>query len=404
MQFSLTAQHTLNRKANCFTLSNSVSRNISNFFLPVYLIIFALLTAKQSIKIITTGRIQGSNIIHDTTFKPTDPVFTSLQGLIHIGFCSGMILIAGCSIRLRQCKHQVVEIVNLMINLNLKLQDQFKQHLQRNRQITRAKRIADFFVIALAMGTILVPCLFGLFSFQPYSPVRRIFHEVLEVEIKLTWNFLPYMLVMNYFVLCCNDVVFLIDLMGILIFQCTSFWLYLLKPEELIGFENGVHANFNCVLGCVQNDKKLIKFYRELQVIYRIFNQIFAHVLISVHHACFLVICVIGSFLCIKHYDKLLLPGVQLGPIVVVASLVIELYETIFISGAENKSVDFSEKIWMLVRKEKRKLKGVEKEIQSFWPLRGYTAYPFYKLRKDNCLEFGHSVFDNLVTVLVTFR
>lgn len=106
-----------------------------------------------------------------------------------------------------------------------------------------------------------------------------------------------------------------------------------------------------------------------------------------------------------EQIDPVLVPGMQLCPLAIILPLIIEFCEALTISGYEATSKTFVKSTRALVweKRDRRSGKRFEKQLRSFQPIRGHSAYPFYFLSRNSCLEFGNTVVDYLVTLLVTY-
>lgn len=277
----------------------------------------------------------------------------------------------------------------------------FQGHLEKNPTARRFQQVTDTLMLVVAVFSFAIPFIMSGVIFFELCPENYLIRNLLEIDLDINWQFIPFPVVFGYALINSGDLIFIMDMVGILYMHCSTFWLTLLKPET-IKVDSSGNILFRCQLGCVLKADQLIKFYRENAILTRYWNDIFAHHLITTHHNAFLYVTTLGLFICIKHWDKLLLPGFQmaiLGPLFCLAA---EYIEAIFVMEMKGKSEQLLKAIGTLARKEQRLTVNIRASLKGLFPLETLLAYPVYKLDKENFLRFQNETFNLLVDMLVT--
>ncbi|CAL8091307.1 unnamed protein product [Orchesella dallaii] len=342
----------------------------------------------------------NSNDLPDTDYIPPDPSRESIQSTVYVMFITTFILIICSGVRVRQQRYQLVHFVNMMIESCLKYQDRYKEHVRNFPGLKRFIFLTDLTVLVTGLGTTVVPTLFGFAMLQKGSPINSVLTELLEIPIKLSWRSVPFMLFIYYITLQGTDIVAQVDVPEIILFCCSNIWLTLLEPVS-ITVRKGV-VRFTCKLGCTLEVDQLRQLYRERQIMFRWMNAFYAHFLITIHHAALLVLCTMGCYQTIRHYNFLLIPGYQLIPLAILMSVGFEYVETIFMVNGYTRSKRFVNSFKSLAQRERRWTRKIQKDFATMMPLQGQLAYPYFTINMDNLLNFGNAVIDLLVNCLVS--
>ncbi|CAL8145264.1 unnamed protein product [Orchesella dallaii] len=344
----------------CFTIS--------------YCYIVGAITAYHAMGYISAEPENGTEDIFDVDFQPRDEALSILCGLAHLMYafaCTGMIEI-------------------------------YKEYLNRHPNVKRYHKESDSVLLLLAVGTLVVPILFGIFIFQKFSPEHQILLRYFEIELKFESNFLILLPLISYTVLQSADILFIVDVAGVIHMTSCPNWLELIHPDN-VEIEEGT-PKFRCHIGCTLNEVQVLRFYKEQQLLQEAFNDLFANHLVTGHHSSFLYMSTFGLFICIRYWRFIHEPGFLMAPVGASLCNFTEYIEVRFVERVANTSGEYLHTVGFLAKKEGRRLRRLQKCLKSYRPLQPQLAYPYYKMTRENYLLFVNSIIDNLVSFLVSYN
>ncbi len=220
----------------------------------------------------------------------------------------------------------------------------------------------------------------------------------------MKWSTLfPIVGVFTYECFNLADLIFLIDLYGVLNIKCCFTWIQFLKPIQVkLANRTQKDVYIICYLGCSLTQDELVTVFRELQLLCNFFNLFVGHFLCTIHHASLLMFSTLGTYICIRYPERLLVPGYQLAPAGVLISLLIEYVEMICLDGTKDQSEDFIRRLKEISETGGYKMRKLRKYVKTLHPLKSQLAYPFYEVNRQSFLMFHSKVIDLLVTIFVS--
>ncbi|CAL8136249.1 unnamed protein product [Orchesella dallaii] len=346
----------------------------------------------------------GIQDVWDVAFQPRDKAQDSLMQIIRLMYVSIWVLLAGVWGRMLYIRKQHAEFLNIMINYAERQQEKYGRYLERYNPSKPHMRKCEAILFGIFAGTTFFPFLYGFLIFQPVIPENTFLTEVFEVKMNFDGSLLPLilMLTLDYGVIEGCEILFMADIGGVIYYDCCAYWTKLLEPIDL-RFDKG-EAKFTCRIGCVLTFDEMIEFYREQEILERLFNNIYGHIAITSLHASSLSLWTLGCYVCIRHSEDLLRPGFQMAPTTVVLATVVEYLPMVYAVEAYDNSCTFLKSMTVMVEKEKRATRKILKYSKHFRPLELQVAYPYYMLNRENFLAFINQGVDILVNLLVSIK
>lgn len=249
----------------------------------------------------------------------------------------------------------------------------------------------------LGIGSLILPIFYGLTLLHPYEPVHRTLEEWLEMTPEFGFRFLPLMVMLDWGLLFCGNVVYLPCSLGILYMELCQFWIPGITPNSVVILQGRTRYSTN--LGLI-DATHVIKFYRCQQVINVLINDFFRSFWTSVHHALIVVIAVLATFICIRYTEDVRAMGIAgvIIPAAAFCSLLIEYHETHLLGKILLESRQFI-KIGKRVSQRSSVLKRF---LKSCSDIQLKTAYPYFVVSYDTFLLLLHQCIDFLVSLLVS--
>ncbi|CAL8136698.1 unnamed protein product [Orchesella dallaii] len=344
----------------------------------------------------------GKDDIFDVEFQPRDEAFSILSGLAHVMYAFACTLMMGnFEILLITKRREFVDFINMTIQNDLRYQEVYKEHLSRLPNIKRYHKESDALLLLIAVGTVVVPFILGGVIFQEFCPEHQILLRYFEIKVKLEWKFVPMLVYAIYMILQVCDILFILDIGGILYLNSCPIWLQFIHPDA-IEIEEGA-PKFRCRIGCTLNEVQILRVYKEQELLQKGFNAMFANRLVTGHHSSFLYISTCGLFICIRHWRFIHQPGFLMAPLGAFLCTFAEYFEGRFVEKVTNTSGEYLRSLGVLANEEARRLNRLKKYLKSHRPLQPQLAYPYYKLTRENYLLFVNSIVDNLVSFLVSY-
>lgn len=279
--------------------------------------------------------------------------------------------------------------------------DLFHELLKKNRTAKQFQQVTDTLMLVIAVFSFAIPLIMSGVIFFEVCPENYMIRSVFEVDLDMSWKFILFPIVFGYGLMNSGDLIFIIDMAGVLHMHCSAFWLAYLTPES-IKVDNTGDILFRCRLGCMMKADQLLLFYRANTILTRTWNDIIAHPLTTAHHKAFLYLTVLGLFICIRHWNKLLLPGFQMAILSPVICLVAEYIEATFVMAMKEKSEQLLKRVGTLAKQEQQRTVNIRASLKGMFPLETLLAYPVYKLNKQNFLRFQNETINLLVDMLVS--
>lgn len=150
-------------------------------------------------------------------------------------------------------------------------------------------------------------------------------------------------------------------------------------------------------VGFVSEDK-LIEIFRMIQILNKMFSQIFANFLMSSHFLCFKTLFVIGSFFSIRYFFiSIVTPGYQICFLTAGLSLLLVYFETDLFTNSIHACKLFRTRVLSMYKINAY----ICKIIGYSWDLKYEVVYPFVELDKGSFLTFVNSGVDLVVNALV---
>ncbi|CAL8145249.1 unnamed protein product [Orchesella dallaii] len=367
----------------------------------------------------------GTDDIFDVDFQPRDEAFSILSGLAHIMYAFACTLMMGnFEILLITKRREFVEFINMTIQNDLRYQGRYhfinnlknernflniiqlaeiyKESLNRLPNIKRYHKESDALLLLIAVGTVVVPFILGWVIFQEFCPEHQILLRYFEIKVKLEWKYVPMLVYAIYMVLQVCDILFIIDIGGMLYLNSCPVWLEFLNPDALEIAEET--PKFRCHIGCTLNESEVLRVYKEQEILQEGFNAMFGNRLVTGHHSSFLYISTCGLFICIRHWRFIHQPGFLMAPLGAILCSFAEYVEGRFAENVTDTSGEYLHSLGVLANEEPRRLRRLKKCLKSHRPLQPQLAYPYYKLTRENYLLFVNSIVDNLVSFLVSYK
>ncbi|CAL8112451.1 unnamed protein product [Orchesella dallaii] len=325
-----------------------------------------------------------------------EPVIIALD----IGVIALLICITSLFALIALFKDEIIKFFNEMLDFDAFLDEIFRNNLKgRNKLDNNTAAEIDLLMLLVAVSTLFIPVMFGLYFLQDTEPLNRFFLEVLEVEIKPELKFLPLVLFVMWSVLQCCNVAGLFLSIGIMYIKFVPFWLTALNPSKILRCGCGSRFQMKYVtnLGLL-GEQSMIKLHRTHQVLNRIFNHFMANPLLSNHQAGLQVLVIVTCFLTIEYFEEMLYtPGYQLVFVTIFLCFFIVYVEAKIVSDANITADEFRRKIRSLTRRKNE----VFKSMGGTWSLRIHIAYPYYTVSRTTFLEFVQRTVEFLVDLLM---
>ncbi|CAL8145261.1 unnamed protein product [Orchesella dallaii] len=345
----------------------------------------------------------GESDVFDVDFQPRDEALSLLCGLAHLMYalaCTGMI--GNLGVLMITKRLEFVNFINMTIQNDLRYQEIYKEYLNRHPNTNRYHTVSDSVLLLLAVGTLVVPILFGFVIFQEFFPEHQILLEYFEIKVKFEWKFLILHPFISYIVLQAADILFIIDVAGMSHMTSCPNWLELIQPDN-VEIEEGT-PKFRCHIGCTLNEVHVLRFYQEQQLLQEAFNDMFANHLVTGHHSSFLHIITFGLFICIRYWRIIHKPGFLMAPVAAFLCMLTEYIEVRLVERVANTSGEYLHTVRVLAKKEGKRLRRLQKCLKSYRPLQPQLAYPYYTMTRENFLLFVNSIIANLVSFLVSYN
>lgn len=252
--------------------------------------------------------------------------------------------------------------------------------------------------------TVVIPICFGFVIFLPVWPEYWLMNSFLEIPFGLEWKYAPLIILMDYCILQGGDMVFWFDLPGMLVFQESTAWLYLLEPQSMERCSKQGTFKLTCRLDCNLTLEEAMQLYEEQRYLSRCLNNLYGHFSVTTHHATFIALCVLGMYVCIRQPAALLEPGLQLALLAVFTCEFVEAFEMTMVTRLYEKSASFLASLDDVAGmcRDKRKVKIIRKYVGSRAPLNTDLAYPFYQINRESFMAFQNQFVDFLVNLLVS--
>ncbi|CAL8146241.1 unnamed protein product [Orchesella dallaii] len=359
---------------NRMILGNNYYGIFSTCYFILYLYAVGAISIYHAFGYLSAEPENGTDDIFDDDFHPRDEAFSILAGMAHI-------------------MHALASTLMMEI---------YKVYLNRIPNIKRYHKSSDAVLLLVAVGTVVVPFIFAMVLFQTFCPEHQILLRYFEVKVKFEWKFMPFLAYAIYMILQACDMVFIIDIGGILYLNSCPVWLELIQPEA-VEIQEGT-PKFRCHIGCTLNEVEVLRLYKEQAILEEGFNAIFANHLATGHHSSFLYISTLGLFICIRHWRFIHQLGFLMAPVAAFCCTLAEYIEGRYVEKVADTSAQYLHSLRVLANEDGRRLRRLQKCLKSYRPLQPQIAYPYYTLTRENYLLFVNSIVDNLVSFLVSYQ
>ncbi|CAL8112447.1 unnamed protein product [Orchesella dallaii] len=228
-----------------------------------------------------------------------------------VAYIAVIICVVSIFVLITQFKNQIITFFNEMVDFDALLEDTFRTNQKSQEKVYKnTVMMIEILILIIAIFTLVIPVLFGLMFLQDTEPLHRFFAEVLEVEIKAEFKYLPHILFVVWAILECSNAAWLFLSIGMMYIKFVVFWLTALHPTKILrgGCGRGFQVMYVTNLGLV-DEKTMIKMYRNHQVLNMMFNKFMANRLLSNHQAGIQVIVVVTSYIAIQYFEEVLYTG-----------------------------------------------------------------------------------------------
>ncbi|CAL8128713.1 unnamed protein product [Orchesella dallaii] len=343
--------------------------------------------------------------IWDTDFKETNnTVITSLMCITDLIYAGGIYILSSAWLRVLQTKTEIAELINKIVDEDAEYRARFGNFLEHYRPAKLQQERSAALITFILFATSIFSVLFGFACFNPFAPDHRFLENLLEIPVKYDLFIVFYISLMDF---CATQVAFyafLIIMMPVLYFGCFNYWLYLLEPVSSTTVKNK-EPMFVCRLGCTLTEEEVFVHYREQERNLLLVNNFFGHFLVTQHQAWTLLLVILASFVCVRHYDQIFEPFFLLVPTLIISLYTLQYFETSFVVMAYENSIAFMKAIKTHSRVWPRQRRNcIWRDLQALKPLQGEFAYPYFHLSRTSFLEFHSETVDNLVSLLVSIQ
>ncbi|CAL8145255.1 unnamed protein product [Orchesella dallaii] len=403
MKFSQFTYISWDSETNRMILSEYHYGIFSSFSFTFYLYTMGPFSLYHAFGYIFAEPENGTDDIFDVDFQPRDEASSILSGLAHITYAFACTLLMGnLEILLITRRREFLEFINMTIQNDLRYQEIYKESLNRLPNIKRYHKESDALLLLIAVGTVVVPFIFGWVIFQEFCPEHQILLRYFEIKVKLEWKYVPMLVYAIYMALQACDILFIIDIGALLYLNSCLVWLQFIHPDAVEIEEET--PKFRCHIGCTLNEFEVLRVYKEQEILQEGFNAMFANRLVTGHHSSFLYISTCCLFICIRHWRFIHQPRFLMAPLGAICCTFAEYVEGRFAENVTDTSGEYLHSLGVLANREPRRLRTLRKCLKSHRPLQPQLAYPYYKLTRENYLLFVNSIVNNLVSFLVSYQ
>ncbi|CAL8145270.1 unnamed protein product [Orchesella dallaii] len=400
MKYSAFTFISWDNKTNRMAQKKSIFSICNCCYLITYLYCVSLVATYFATGFISTESESGIEDIFDEDYQPRDEELATLCGLAHLMYaCASVGLVGNLYVLLLTKRKTFVDFVTVSIDNSFQNQEKYKELLEGNPEAKRIQTLCECIIFLVAAATVVTPFIYGTVIFHEFCPEHQILIRLFEIKVKPEWKFVPLWLYVNYMVLQCCDLVFILDIGGILYLNNCITWFRLLRPVALKTSRES--PKFLCNLGCTLDKNEVIMTYKKQQLLHSRYNSIFANNLITGHHATFLYISAIGLYICIRNWGNIYKPEYFMAILGPFFCILAERIEVNFVEDVIAKSSDYLYALDSLMKTENWRLKGLRKHWESLHVLEPKLAYPYYNLTYENFLLFLNEIVDKVVFLLV---
>lgn len=248
----------------------------------------------------------------------------------------------------------------------------------------------------LNVGSLALPIMYGFSILHPYEPVHRSVKEWFEITPKPSLGFLPMMLMLDWGLVFCGNVVYIPISLVVIYMELCQFWIPGITPRSIVLFQG--KRRYSTALGLI-DDRMIIKLYRYQQIMNVLVNDLIRSCLVSLHHALILMIFVLSAFMCIHYMEDVRAMGIAgwILPAAGFSALLIEYHETHLLGKILWESREFI-KVGQTVTRPGTELKRF---FRSCTDIKIRSAHPYFVVSYDTFLLILHHGFDFLVSMLV---
>ncbi|CAL8147180.1 unnamed protein product [Orchesella dallaii] len=387
-------------KTNRMTLKKNVYSVFNCCYLITYLYCMSIVSTYFATGFIFPEPNNGIDDVFDEGYQPRDEELATLCGLAHLMYaCACLGLMGNLYVLLLTKREEFVNYVTVSIDNSLRDQEKYKELLQCHPEAKRIQTLSECIIFLVAAATVVVPVIFGTVIFHEFCPEHQMFLRLFEVKIRFEWKFVPLWLYVNYITLQCCDLIFILDIGGILYLNNCITWLRLLKPVAIKAAPES--PKFLCNLGCTLDRNEVIMVYKKQQLLHGRFHGFFASNLVTGHHATFLHINAIGLYICIRRWENIYKPEYFMAILGPFFCILAEWIEVNFVENVMAKSAAYLNALDSLTKTGNWRLKGFRKYWEALHVLEPKLAYPYYMLTYENFLLFLNEVVDKVVFLLV---
>ncbi|CAL8145252.1 unnamed protein product [Orchesella dallaii] len=390
-------------ETNRMILAKNYYSIFSSCYFILYLYTVGVISIYHAFGYLSAEPDNGADNIFDDDFHPRDETFSILAGMAHIMQALASTLMMGnFQVLLITKRREFVEFINMAIQNDLRYQEIYKEYLNRIPNIKRYHKKSDAVLLLVAVGTVVIPFLFAFVLFQDFCPEHQILLRYFEVQVKFEWKFMPLLAYVIYMIVQACDILFIIDIGGMLYLNSCPVWLELIQPD-VVEIQEG-SPRFRCRIGCTLNEVEVLRLYKEQEILTEGFNAMFANRLVTGHHSSFLYISTFGLFICIRHWRFIHQPGFLMAPVAAFLCILAEYIDGRYVEKVTDTSGKYLQSLGVLANEKGRRLSRLKKCLKSHRPLQPQLAYPYYTLTRENYLLFVNSIVDNLVSFLVSYK
>ncbi|CAL8070981.1 unnamed protein product [Orchesella dallaii] len=321
-------------------------------------------------------------------------------------------LLFGFEYRIMQYRKHFVFLTNQMFQYSKKIEDLLtEKNIQLHDSHLKVIRTAELVMLFTAIVSLFIPIGFGASFCNALEPTHILVKEVLEVDVKMSLQHFPFVLLIVLIVSLPANAAFLLIMIGICNYTLAHICISSLNPisvEQRITRVHKNHQHSKCMIEYVvttenfgdMDDTTMLDMYRIQQLFNKLLNEFFGSIIIAFNHVTCMGVLVFFCFIVIKHSQEIANAGIIVIVAVVaaiMATLIAEWYEAQVAGNIYEVSHEFVGK----VRRITGRNSGAHKRVASCPSISFDLARPFFSVDKHTFLQFVYQGLDFLTTLLL---